>query len=218
MLYEEILRGCEKYHRSEDGKRFDKDYNDYMSIDRDESKWNQPNLLDLAEAGKLMGFLNLWKTPVQVRLVDLLPALQETARTLEFLKDITVLDANLNESSQQIMNAFDNVANCGTRYESTAASKILHTINPHFFVMWDNDIRNFYGELILNKKSGFRNGAAYILFLLKMQEFAKQAVDKVVKQENISREDAIKFLTPCSNTLAKVIDEFNFAVIKSLKD
>ena len=38
---------------------------------------------------------------------------------------------------------FDKVGNCTLidRYESTDASKILHTILPNFFVMWDDKIK-----------------------------------------------------------------------------
>ena len=224
MLYEEILRGCEKYHRSEDGKRFDKDYNDYMSIDRDESKWNQPNLLDLAEAGKLMGFLNLWKTPVQVRLVDLRDSLECTALLLKHLEGKTLLNVNFRGTvsndapvEKLIEVCFNILSKSGRRDEITAASKILHTMYPALFVMWDDKIRKEHASSAgYNGTKAIRDHAAEIyasVFLPKMQERANQAIGQVMNENDIPcRDDAIKWLIGnCKhkNSLAKIIDEYN---------
>ena len=227
VSYEKIRLGCKEYHRGKDGKRFDEDYRDYLLIDRDTSKWNQLDLIDLAEAGKMIGFLNLWKTPVQVRLVDFLLALQCAALLLRPIQGKTILDVDLNRPTTQdsdfsvgqlVEKCFDILSRCGRRDEITASSKILHTINPELFVMWDNKIRKEYARSAgYRSDKSIKDNAARIyatVFLPKMQEIARDSVNEAMEHENnvSNPEEAVKFLTePCKyNSLAKVLDEYNF--------
>lgn len=222
MLYEDIRRGCKDYHN--EPRAYDKAYEDYMFIDKAKDKWLQPDTLDLAEAGKLLAFLNQWETLMPVRLIDFHSALQNAAVELTPLMDKTILDLSLSKMSidddkkfytgsdtAKITSIFEKLANCGARNESTATSKILHTINPHGFVMWDIKIRKKYARKLLRRKSPLITAYEYAFhFLPEMQEIANQAVNEVMAKEDRSRDDAIKSLTPCGNTLAKVIDEFNY--------
>ena len=43
-----------------------------------------------------------------------------------------------------------------------------------------------------------------------MQGLSNEAVQRVIEEEDCSREDAIISLTPCGQALAKVVDEFNY--------
>ena len=239
VSYEKIRLGCEEYHKSKDGERFDEDYNDYLLIDRDKSKWDQPDLIDLAEAGKIMGFLNLWKTPIQVRLVDFLPALQCAALLLRPIQGKTIPNVDLNQPASQdsdvtigqlVETCFNILSKCGRRDEITASSKILHTINPELFVMWDNNIRKEYARPAgYRSDKSIRDNAAKIyatVFLPKMQEIACDAVSQIKErpQTKLERTNPIKELKSCLHAtafkslkrehpslgLAKVLDEYNF--------
>ena len=110
----------------------------------------------------------------------------------------------------QILVCFEELAEFSDYYYSTAASKILHTINPNLFVMWDRKIRK------CRKVSGMGLGREYVhVFLLKMQRIADEAIKQVEAQEGLSREVAIKCFTEhCkyNNSLAKIIDEYNFVI------
>ena len=93
---------------------------------------------------------------------------------------------------------------CVSVYASVGTSKILHAaVNPELFVMWDNKIRDGYSL----QNSGY--SYAYE-FLPRMQKQAREAVEQVMNKKRLSRDDAIKYLTPCGRSLAKVIDEYNY--------
>ena len=217
MLYQEIRRKCECYHKSTKPNRYDQYYRDYMIKDKDWTKWDGPGTLDLAEAGKLLGFLNLWKTPMKVRLIDLLSRLKFALMCTKELHGKGILDIDFNEDvSTMIELSFKILATCEHSYESTAASKILHTINPDLFVMWDDKIRSMYGREILNKRTGLKSENDYAHhFLPEMKRLATESITQVTDKRKCSRTDAIKWLAPCSNTLAKVLDEYNY--VKSRK-
>ena len=224
MLYEDIRRGCTRYHQGKDGYAYDKAYANYFE-DKNQAKWDNPDTLDLAEAGKLLAFLNQWETLMPARLTDFQSALKKATAELTPLMDKSILDLDLNELSigdaedaDKIRSIFLTVAKCGgDSIEATATSKILHTINPHGFVMWDRKIREHYAQPLLGKKTPNIGEAAAreyaCRFLPAMQLIAKRAIEQVMAAENHdSRDDAIKSLTPCGNSLAKVIDEYNFVI------
>lgn len=207
MLYEAIRLGCEMYHKN--GRSYDKAYHDYLKF-KNRSKWADPIALDYDEVDRLIYFANQWKTMMprddkNVRLVR--DGLKRAIRSLDSLNGMTLLNIRFDQSVRELISSsFEEIAKSGRRYEVVATSKMLHTaINPEVFVMWDSAIMFNYGPL-----QG--NGLGYAdSFLPRMQELSEEAIRQVVTEEGLSRDDAIKSLTPCGNTLAKVIDEFNFA-------
>lgn len=227
MLYKDIRWGCKEYHKR---YAYDKSYANYFE-DKDQNKWDNPDTLDLVEAGKLLAFLNQWETRMPARLIDFKSALKKAAVELTPLMDKSILDLDLNnetsigdaEDADKVHSIFLTVAKCGgDSIEATAASKILHTINPHGFVMWDRKIREHYAQRLLGKKTpNIREAAVEEYarrFLPAMQAVAKRALEEVMATENHnSRDDAIKSLTPCGNSLAKVIDEYNFVISRRPK-
>ena len=228
MMYEDIRSACSEYHSG--SRAYDEEYNSYM-LDKDWPKWNQ-GTLDLAEAGKLIAFLNLWDTPMPVRLIDLLPQLQFVAKVTQLLCRRTILDVKFDDVaveqltvSQLIQSCFNKLANCKRAYNSTAASKILHTINPGLFVMWDRKIRKKYGRMKDNPFSMSRwergDREVYVYFLAQVQADAKKAIEQIMAKEGRVRADAIRSLKsdshdrsikllPHHESLAKVLDEFNY--------
>lgn len=214
MTYEKIRQGCKEYHQSY--KYYDGTYASYTK-DKDQTKWDNPESLDYDEVKRLVRFLNQWGT--------MMPSNDETIRRLlnnltiamprlNKLRNKTLLDVNFDETTMQMIEeCFNAIAGSAIRRDGVevtlyvGTSKMLHAaINPHLFVMWDNMIQVRYGLL--------GTGSTYAhIFLPKMQEIANRAVNEVINQENLPCADAIQSFTDCcekKNSLAKIIDEYNF--------
>ena len=100
---------------------------------------------------------------------------------------------------------FETVAACGRRYESTGTSKILHMINPRLFVMWDDAIRGGYAVRRGKSCDYARHD------LPRIQKLARRAVDEYATAHGGSEREAEGALCACRDTLAKVIDEYDYA-------
>ena len=112
--------------------------------------------------------------------------------------------------SDAICSSFKKIANCGPpskrngrpNNEVTAASKILHIINPELFVMWDRAIISGYG--------GYNRRLFYTDFLRRMQKLANYAIHQFEKECGVCRDVAIERLQCDGHTLAKTLDEYNY--------
>ena len=207
MLYEDIRQGCKEYHRI--GSNFDAAYSHYFA-NKNQNMWNQPDTLTSRETYRLVEFLNRFLCRLAYSSVPILqPFLQDATPYLNRLSSKDILSIDFNERIEVddrlasgralIKRCYDRISEC-PGVGDTVASKILHAINPKLFVMWDDAIIGAYG-------------APYIYathFLPEMQRLAKDAINQVIENENRSYDDAIKSLTPCGNTLAKVLDEYNY--------
>ena len=217
MLYEAIRLGCQKYH--EHAGNYDEAYISYGKS-RNSDKWNNPDSLDLIEVWNLIEFANKLNSHFPYGSVrQLLCGLKHIIPNLNRLQSKTLLDIRVDEViegtrvTQLIIESFDAIAKSNhlRRNMSTATSKMLHAAaNPELFVMWDESIRSAYRVL-----DG--DGYEYAVFLMEMKHLAKDAISQAKTAEGLSHEDAIASLTPCGNTLAKVIDEFNYTKFR-LKD
>ncbi|MYC07180.1 MAG: hypothetical protein F4X57_08420 [Chloroflexi bacterium] len=210
MLYEAIRLGYEEYHRVETA--YDESYAGFFA------KWNV-QAIDQPMIDSLRNFLAQFKAFSnfrwdQINAEVLQRTISQVLPNLLELEDLTVLD-NFMDHRQLIAESFDTIAECQytpmkrnqkkTTFSSTAASKILHAINPSLFIMWDDAIRGGYGLGSDTKGKGY----AY-RFLPRMQRLAEFAIRQVVENEGHSREDAISSLVSCGNSLAKVLDEYNY--------
>ena len=113
----------------------------------------------------------------------------------------------------KIESVFDKVARCTLeyRYESTDASKILHTIVPEFFVMWDRNIRR---AILGSEYRRFGYDYAYT-FLPRIQAELKEAIITCMEDKGFHSEDeSIEYIRRMcdGNTLAKLVDEYNYVV------
>lgn len=128
---------------------------------------------------------------------------------MQELKNERIEDTSFTgELKIRVRDVFDKVGNCTLidRYESTDASKILHTILPNFFVMWDDKIK----EGVIQ---GRDNGAAYAFYFLpKMQLELREAIETCMEERKLDRIDAIKYICEkCDGkTLAKLVDEYDY--------
>ena len=166
-----------------DLSQYDRAYNRFFS------KWDCHEQIDEVEIKRLERFLGLFGAFDHDRYVKIdaeafKPTLQKVLQMLADadLKDLTILDDFMGHR-QLIQEAFDTLNDFQFTqypyYYSTAYSKILHAINPNFFVMWDRHIRKKY-----RLEGEYRKGHGYAnLFLPKMQEVAQQAVAEVMEKE-----------------------------------
>ena len=218
MLYQAIRAGSEQYRSDPSLNCSNKAYRKLLCCDMDHSKWRDPPTLDRDEVGKVRDFVaRTWKTRnMQAKSEHLLPALKKVLPKLNKLRGKTILDVCLDESidgksiADVICSSFKGIANCGPpskrngrpNNEVTAASKILHIVNPELFVMWDSAIIRGYG--------GYNRRLFYADFLRRMQLLANYAIEQVKTECGLTREDAIESLTCDGHTLAKALDEFNY--------
>ena len=204
MHYKKLIEADRLYYEVEN-RAFN--YDGYLS-QKDWDSWLKPNLPSF-EVKKLFNFIRSWdrffrgdpelfqKTYPQI-LAIIEKLTNERIENTEFTDEL----------KKDIRDVFDLVANCAldNRYESTDASKILHTILPKFFVMWDKEIKD-------NLLGGGGLGAVYAFrFLPKMQSEVNEAINICMKDRIFKRQDAIDYIRKNTNnkTLAKLADEYNY--------
>ena len=108
----------------------------------------------------------------------------------------------LGKASEEI---FFYIATAGKRTEVTGAAKILHVLNPHFFVMWDDAIRKGYAINATKEEYGYR-------FLPLMQRELRGAIGSFVADNQSAPAEAVAKLEALRppRTLAKMIDEYSY--------
>ena len=182
-------------------------YDGYMKL-KDWEIWMNPDLPS-DEIRKLFNFIKSWDRFFRGDVKTFQEIYREVYPTIQELKDERIEDTNFTEELKiKVRDVFDKVANCPliNRYESTDASKILHTILPNFFVMWDDDIKK-------GVMQGREKGAAYAFYFLpKMQLELREAIKTCMEERKLDRADAIRYICErCDGkTLAKLVDEYNY--------
>jgi hypothetical protein len=171
----------------------------------DHKCWETPATVSNDAAKRLIRFLNQWATHSRLAPGHVTKAFTQIFPALESLRKISFVDlsANHREGAAKV---FETVAGSGQNYESTGASKILHTWAPETFVMWDGAIAAGYG---IHK----RNGHDYAQrFLPRVQEEAREAIETYISDAGSSRDAAISAITAAAGhgTLAKLLDEYNY--------
>ena len=211
MLYKAIRAGSEQYRSDPSLNCSNKAYRKLLCCQMDHSKWQNPKTLDMEEVKKVRDFVaGTWKTRnMQTKTEHLLPVLKKILPKLNKLRGTSILNVCLDEridgerTADLICRSFKKLANCSNNQnEATAASKILHIINPKLFVPWDGAIIRGYG--------GYSRRLFYTDFLRRMQRLANFAIEQVVKECGVSCEDAINSFTCGEHTLTKALDEYNF--------
>ena len=223
MLYEAIRLGSELYHDSgenKDGPIFDEAYAPYASRVTHRYRLDYDSIEDVIEnVNDLVEFLDEWKCfpdakakkSVKSNLKERLPrVLSDIESLLKPLEGSTVLTLKDDVDLLKLEEAYTKLMSVkGVGH--TISSKILHTIHPSLFIMWDTDIRNGYGFSNYNSRGAPAEGYVY-RFLPRMQRLAEYAIRQVQVKEKRSRVDATSSLKNKDRpyTLAKVLDEYNF--------
>jgi len=111
------------------------------------------------------------------------------------LKDVPLENENIKKTILTIYKDIDSIKQIGP----TAASKIMHIINPRLFIMWDEAIRS-------DKRGyGYGRGTAdqYVEFMKKMQSIA-------ITLKTNWEEKEIEIVIKKRRTLTKLMDEVNY--------
>jgi len=204
LEYKKLIEGHKLFYESE-YRAFNHD--GYMKC-KDWTCWTNPDL-PIDEIRKLFNFIKSWDRFFQGDVELFRGIYAEVSSTLQELKNERIEDTSFTgELKIRVRDVFDKVGNCTLidRYESTDASKILHTILPNFFVMWDDKIK----EGVIQ---GRDNGAAYAFYFLpKMQLELREAIETCMEERKLDRIDAIKYICEkCDGkTLAKLVDEYDY--------
>lgn len=183
-------------------------YDNYMES-KNREIWSSPSL-SKAEIKKLFKFIKKWDRFFQGDEEKFQRIYEEIYPTIKELEneEIEHVDLTDDELKRKIKFVFDKVARAPLirRYESTDASKILHTIIPGLFVMWDDAIK----EWTMQSR---RMGAAYSFFFLPIiQKELEEAIKTCMEEINLSKAEAIEYIRKnCDyKTLAKLADEYNY--------
>jgi len=184
-------------------------YDSYIK-NKDHEAWFKSGDIPLREELLLFGFVLSWDPYFQGDLIKFLKIYKGIFPILKKFEHETIIKVCLSdEVKSSISVIFDKIARCPKikRFESTGASKILHTIIPNLFVMWDEKIRK---AIIGNKE---RDGRCYAFeFLPKMQKAAEEYLDSYVKENGGNYETATLQISKMADnySLAKLIDEYNY--------
>ncbi len=216
-MFELLRKGSRAYHEYPGSDQF---YDD-MRKRMDEVQWAAPHAITQTTAATVREFLNRWASHFLATEEQLADALRHAGRGLALFHWETIVSVDFSiprggwpSTSALIADEFDAIRLCNpARNQSTAASKVLHMINPQIFVMWDAAICKGHGV-------HHREGRQYAYeFLPKMQRFAREAIRQCVLVERCPHEEAIARICTCGHTMAKVLDEYNYACYtQGLKD
>lgn len=180
---------------------------------RQQKNWkNWPDNVSINEIHKLLQFIPEWNPKYKGENdQSLFEIFHEIHPTIKQLYSEKLENAQFNsEYLQKIKLIFDKVARYKKTYQSTDAAKILHTIIPNLFVMWDNTIR----QGILGKANR-KKGSMYALdFLPLMQKELLEAIDICTNQEKLEKVEAVNYIRKnCGNeSLPKLVYELNYCI------
>jgi len=138
---------------------------------------------------------------------ELCKKLKEYDKHIQKFKNIDLLDFDFenDDNLAHIKEIFDGLSSI-VKY--TASSKTLHMINPHFFVMWDANIREKYGC--------FCNGEGYVNFLWRIKKELKDIISDYAQENEMdikkAKHEIEKKCDMLKISLVKLIDEYNWIV------
>lgn len=229
MKYKEFKNEIiNKYQKSPGIKKGDIVYLSYL---KRRDVWDKlSDLKDIDIIDVILGFLNKWKCRIHVT-PGLIKKLQkifkeldkyfisiegEELESFDFAKDV-IIDGNKFKIESIIIRIFERLCyiKAGRRnFGATATSKVMHMINPDFFMMYDDGIRKEHGC--------YDNANGYVNFMWRMQNFCKDIIRNYQDEFGVNK-GKIKekiFEEICHDnwvipkeyiTLPKLIDEFNYS-------
>ena len=140
MKVQELLFAHGAFYQFERRAKF---YDEYLR-NRNNTQWLSPDL-PMNEIDKLFKFIKRWDYHFRGSKNKFKFVYQNIYPLFVDLRDELFINIDLSSKDNEfkITTIFDAFAICNEegRYESTDASKIIHTINPRLFIMWDRRIR-----------------------------------------------------------------------------
>jgi hypothetical protein len=172
----------------------------------------------ISHAQRLIDFINRWSTRsplnaehLQAGYASAYPILLQLADRR--LVSLALHPEELSEVQSGLAQAFDLVARCGPRNESTGASKILHVLLPSLFTMWDMRIAAGYG-IYRDTSEPRPDGQAYACtFLPRICAQLREALTTLCLEYGRETANAVMQLEKSNSgrTVPKMIDQYNFA-------
>jgi hypothetical protein len=212
MYWRDLVLGSRIYEDHEPADRF---YYEYQ-IEHQAASWISRDGPSEGEVARLVLFLNQWWTHYPSGATSqaaLRQAFLEAKAMLTPMLRLSIVDADFEADilpgislAMATTVVFSYIATCGPRTETTGTSKMLHMLNPRFFVMWDAAIRRGY-------KVRRATGEEYASnFLPLMQRELQEAITSFAEdnQATPNRPDIQLEALRAPRTLAKMIDEYNY--------
>lgn len=207
MTYEQLVEDSTKYSKLEP-RSVSYDY--YLAA-KDWQVWLNSPRLPHREVLLLFGFVLSWdknfKGDVDTFICQYqkaFPSIRHLSGNLLWKMDIT------DEMKNEVAHAFDLIARCTTvgHFEGTDASKILHTVLPDVFVMWDDKIRRG----ILGHRADKDSRTYAFQFLPRMRQEICTVLESYASHHHCSVDVAsMKISETChGHNLCKLIDESNY--------
>jgi len=207
MSYVELLLAHGAYYKYE---RRAKAYDEYFSKKQLE-KWTAERI-DIDEVSKLFDFIWKWdrnfkrNDEIFVTVFQDIFTIFDSINNYEFNK----FHLNYNKIMSKVSQIFNKVALYydDYRYQSTAASKILHAINPSLYIMWDSKIR----EGILGHRDNRYSNDYSEHFIPKMVKNCNEIIQDFIVENNATDSDFYDFVSGASDgkTITKLLDQLNF--------
>jgi len=210
--YTDLIKAHKLFLKEEGRFKF---YDAYLKA-RDPNVWLQSSDVPLKEGLLLFGWVHSWQPNFEGDLANFLQIHKTLLPSLKVFGNETLIAIDFTDATKDsLCEIFDSIALCTRkprygkqRFESTAASKILHVLIPKLFVMWDRAIRR--GILGDAERKSAREYAYE--FLPEMQKLAKTFLDSYINEKGGDYESAAREIGKMTDnyTLAKVIDELNY--------
>jgi len=150
---------------------------------------------------------------------DILDAYRKCEEKLRKFEGKSLLDLDLddNEIKEDIKSIFSEFSSKKS-IEFTGASKILHILNPHVFMMWDASIREAYHKLH-NKGHKKADPECYLEFLKQSQDIIRNILNKEIEEDLWSKhltflDESFMKAFSFKESILKMLDECNFYYIK----
>jgi len=176
--------------------------------------WNNLAEIDDLKTTCILEFLNRWKCRLSYDCTSsLAETLRELSQSLFKFKSYRLEEESLDslvDDLEAIKDVFRRIASVrvGVRtVGAIATSKILHLVNPRFFMMSDRNIRHGYGYS--------DNEVGYAKFMRHMKSFADALIREYSLMQNIPMNSVFPSLvSECKSratTIPKLLDEYNWA-------
>jgi len=175
--------------------------------------WNNLAEIDDSRTTCILEFLNKWKCRLSYDCISSLArTLRETSESLLKFKSYRLEEVSFDslvDHLDDIKVVFRRIASvrAGVRtVGATATSKILHLVNPRFFMMSDRNIRHGYGYS--------DDEVGYGRFVRYMKSFADALIHEYSSARNIPVNSVFSSLvSECKSratTIPKLLDEYNW--------
>ncbi|KPK77787.1 MAG: hypothetical protein AMJ89_01780 [candidate division Zixibacteria bacterium SM23_73] len=199
-------------------------YDGYMNNKSD--CWLDGNTLPEFEIKKLFNFIRSWDKRFSGDLQKFKRCYKKIYDDVKQLKHkrIHSIDFCNVETGQRIQRIFGKIVECGkNRPEYTDASKIMHTVLPELFVMWDDEIRKKLRKTHQWKwpKEKAQITEEYVFkFLPQMQREANEVIVSYTQENYCNPREAVNEISRRGGnyTLAKLLDEYNYVKYRLKKD